>query len=308
MKCYEYINFDEDSSARYRIDSDTGEFTKEILTYVPEGAHIITPEMLAVWREKKKLHEEKDFHRAALTPLGRDYFFVDRLTCFRELKNQTVGRLILLSTYLPGGSLLGSNQLYLTRITPMKKEHLQNVLGVGRHARDDFLKGASNYLKVEADGSLILDPHVFKRGPLPKRYQELQRGYVTGIRQLFRETPANLHRVLGLVFKLIPFLNIEYNILCHNPEELEYEAVEPLTVKEMCELTGYDYSEVYKLKKTLSSICFSVSGHKERFFSFVQSGTSASQVRMFLNPHIFYCGSNYEKVEMLGEFRDVAQT
>ena len=300
---YEFITDPEQPDFRYKVNIATGEAVRETLQYVEDGARIIPPKQLKGLQQKTEMEDEKKLRRAALSPLGRDYFFVDRLHDFRNMKNQTLARLVYLATYLPGGSLLGSNRLHITRQRPLTKDDLTNELGLkSRHARDEFLKDAADYLTVCTDGTLLLNRDVFKRGHLSKEYQELQRAYFEGIRKLYRATPTNKHRLLGLVFKLIPFVNIEFNIVCENPDETELDAVRPLSIKQICEIVGYDFSEIYRLKDELFQIRFPVGGHLELFCALVQWGAKAEQTRMFVNPHVFYCGSNYECVELLGRF------
>ena len=297
----DYIEID---GRTYRIDQKTGELIEQVWICGDIGSRLIPPGQQNGMQKKKKDEEKKKLHRARLSALGRDYFFIDRLHDFRSLKNQTVARLIYLASFLPGGSALGSNQLFITRKRPLTKNDLLWLLGLkSRHARDSFLRDAADYIFVESDGSLYLNRYLFIRGYLSKQYQELQRAFVTGVRCLYENTSPNRHRLLGLVFKAIPYLNMEFNILCENPEETSFDAIRPLSVKQFCNIIDYDYSEVYRLKEELAQIRFPVNEKMELFCTFIPCSEHAKQTRIMINPHIMYCGSDYEKVEILGRFR-----
>ena len=73
-------------------------------------------------------------------------------------------------------------------------------------------------------------------------------------------TPQSKHTNLGYIFKLIPYVNCEYNIICHNPLEKDLDLIEPMTVGEFCEAIGYDKTNASRLIKIYNEIIFEVDG------------------------------------------------
>ena len=90
-------------------------------------------------------------------------------------------------------------------------------------------------------------------------------------------------------------VNTEWNVLCSNPEEDIFMYVEPLSVGEFCDAVGYGRTNAQRLIKNFDSIKFPCNGEMQRFCSFVD-------MRIFINPNVFYAGKHPEQVEALGLF------
>ena len=157
------------------------------------------------------------------------------------------------------------------------------------------------YLSEIEDGTLTTNPDIFKRGKLQGQSEFYRRLYNKGIRTLYEKAyKKSIH--LGYLFKMLPFINIEYNMLCKNPLEENLDDVEVLTVKEFCEIIGYDYSQISRLANIYKQITFDVKGKQERFCSFVTDGLDLANGQIFVNPRILYSGTDYVKVQVLGKF------
>jgi hypothetical protein len=141
----------------------------------------------------------------------------------------------------------------------------------------------------------------FCRGKLSPggRYQQF---YRRAVRQLYHATPVSKHGHLGQIFQILPFVNIEYNIVCRNPMETKLDKVKPLTLDEFCALVGYDPTQRGRLLRDYDAIRFDVDGRAERFCSFVTSGADLTTARIFVNPHILYHGRHPQQVQILGKF------
>jgi hypothetical protein len=107
---------------------------------------------------------------------------------------------------------------------------------------------------------------------------------------------------LGYVFKLLPYINYTYNILCYNPSETDLDAVERVTISDFCKITSYDISHLNKLLSAYNSIHIEVNGKPEHFISMVNDGTRRKDARIFINPHVIYSGTAYDHVKDLGSF------
>ena len=130
----------------------------------------------------------------------------------------------------------------------------------------------------------------------------MQRFYRESIRQLYGATPKSKHHLLGIMFRSLPYINLEYNVLCKNPLENCLQDIELLSLADFCKLVGYPYMKLSRLRAEMKKLTFDVGGRKELFCSFVDAGLGAQNIQIFVNPHILYNGSDYKKVELLGKF------
>ena len=121
---------------------------------------------------------------------------------------------------------------------------------------------------------------IFKRGKLKGQNELYRKFYNKGIRTLY-EMAYKKCTHLGYLFMLLPFVSIQYNVLCDNPLEDELEKVNSITVKEFCERIGYDFNNIGRLASIYRHITFDVNGHQERFCSFVTDGVDLASGRIF---------------------------
>ncbi len=306
MQGYDYI-IDGESGKTLAVQRSTGEIVDTIFLTVPEGTYFKTPEQQKAdqrrnegLRKKLEQDEAKRAKNQTLGKLGRFFFVV--CDSFQDLSDATVARLVFLAAHLgyDGG------KLKKTQRTPLYRKDLPALLSLSQSSVDRLMKEAKSYIEEGTDGCLEMTGDVFIRGSLPKgEYKMVQRLYTDAVKQLYRETPVNKHHILGKIFKLLLFINREFNILCWNPDEICLRYVEPLTVSDFCELTKSNRKKYWRLKKDIEKLAFEMDGRQERFCSFVSP--EAGRAMVVINPKIMYNGSNYQYVESLGQFREAEQ-
>lgn len=288
------------------MNENTGEVETLIPTYIPDGSRIITPEEAIKIYKNREAQKEKELKKylknKAEKPLG-DYFFAlaDNEADYFTLKPATLARLIYLSTYI------GYNSDYLK----IDKEDLQEAMELKKYTFYEFLKEVNgNYLIFEDKQIRLNPPYLFRRGKFSKQTDEererrYQKIYIEAVQELYKNTPPTSHGSLGYVYKLMPYINIEWNIICKYPLEKDIDKIFPLTTDEICEKLGYSTNQRSRFINTYKSIKFKVKDHEENFVAFVSNG---EDVRMFVNPRIMYKGSNWERVSILGTFMKPRQT
>ena len=74
-----------------------------------------------------------------------------------------------------------------------------------------------------------------------------------------------------------------------------------MTVGDFCDKVGYDRGNAARLIQAYRDIVFEWGNVYQRFCSFVYE-PDKTDMCIFCNPHIFYTGSDYKKVEALGLF------
>ena len=170
------------------------------------------------------------------------------------LTQSDLTRLVFISTYANFDGVLMETQK-----TVMRKKKLQELTAL---SRSRFQELYSKLLKLEIlleqDGRILMNEAYFFKGPIKDHdvgiADSCTRIYINTVRDLYSCTPTKSHKVLGVLFRMIPFLNIEFNIICHNPAERIADEVKPMVLGELADKLGYSCESVGKLKKELQSI------------------------------------------------------
>ena len=295
---YNYIH-DAETGQTLAVDKDTGEALPTTLFCVPVGSGIVTPQNERRNAERKRRCGAYSEGIARAEKLGK-FNFVSIDANFSALSPADLAKLIYLSTYLE----YGSGDLCSRSKRRLTANDLPNKLGISRAQANRFLYASKSYLIIDEDGYLSLDNRTFIFGALRQNsdraiYQKL---YRDSVRKLYKATPVSKHKQLGYVFQMLPYINKEYNILCSNIYETELSEIDAMTVSEFCEIIGYSKANASRLVKEYSKITFPVEGRQEHFCAFVYSGGSANDMRIYVNPHILYNGSNAHLIEILSVF------
>lgn len=288
------------------VNPRTGEVQEMIYLHVPIGTIYRTPdqqEAAKEWKRRQQEQAEKErYKRLAKNILGNFYFILCE-NVFSGVSPQTATKLIMLCTYLNY-----NNQFMLTRQTPMQKSDIQRVLRLSRSNAYEFWNDVEGKYIKDRDGGLFISNEAnIIRGAIPQGdqpgFRQFQKVYIKTVRALYYETSTRKHKQLGYVFKMLPYINLEFNIFCKNPFVTNLDNVQPLTVAGLCSLLGYDVNNASRLMKDLQSLTFERNGKREYLISSVDNGSGAAASRkIFVNPHILYNGSDYRRVEILGSF------
>ena len=282
------------------IDPDTGEVQEGLTSIIlPIGSKIYTPAQQEAYKHRKNTEAKNKIRRATTNKLGNFYFA--RVQNYDDLTPATAVRLVYLMTYLGYDGRLKTS----SRGRDIKRKDLQQILGLSESAADNFYKEVQGkYIIKDDNGALqMADKDLFRRGSIASKEQQAyyQRLYIRGVRTLYESAPVSRHKNLGYFFKLLEHINLEYNILCHNIFERDLNAIELMTLNELCDLISYEKTNVQRLIKIFNSITIDVDGKKEYFISFVvNKGTGQSKI--FINPRILYAGTQFDRVAVLGAF------
>lgn len=246
-------------------------------------------------KEKKKRLERETYSRNT----KEKFFFIKSNTRFEPLSTASLARLVYLNTF--------SNyhgRLMITERTPMRREDLSNILRLGRTATNVFWAEVSpEYMIEDEQGNLLVNQAWFLRGRMKrKQFCQYQKIFDFGMRKLYMSVNGRTHKHLGYIFSLLPFVNVEYNLLCYNPYETSIDNVKLMSIAEFCECIEYSVNHVDRLLKIYNSITFDVNGRKERFCTITYNGINKHNAKICVNPHVFYIGHNFEAVKIIGAF------
>lgn len=282
------------------VQRSTGKIEEVEILPVVKGSYIITPEQQERDRELRELRKPIMQAKKITGYLGK-YYALSLDNHFSELHPATVSRLVFLATFLK----YKDDCLYRTKRTPLNRSDLVHVLGVSKSTADRFMAEVHpQYLREDSGGNLHMNTAIFSFGPAPKNMKKYQKIYMGAIRKLYRSTPPSNHKHLGYVFMLLPFLNIEQNILCHNPYTVDSEEMKPMTMHEFCEIVGLstDRATIARLRRVYTNLTFDIDGQSQLFCHFLTYGEQHDRQKIYVNPRVMYSGSNYEHMRMLTAF------
>lgn len=293
--------FTDESGSGYYIDDKTGEVVyKAVSVTTPVGSVIRTPAELNAIRE---FYNKKEYRKNIQNEMGA-FFFIPTKEDFSDISPASATRLIFLATFCKydTGELINKNGKRLFA------EDLPKLLRLGKNTSYAFLNEVSpKYIKTAKDG-LRLNTKFFIRGKIAPagKYEPMQTFYINGIRSLYYRTDSRRHKSLGYIYRLLPYINIENNILCRNPFERDINFVESMTFGELCDIIGYEKSNALRLLKIYENLTFIVSNNgmerEEAFLAVVSTGANILKGKMFVNPHIIYGGSDFHSVYKLSSF------
>ena len=285
------------------VNRATGEVLQGRYVAVYPGDKIASPDQQEANRQYIENLKKAIGRRTASRDLGK-YFFIAGGQRFSDIKPQSATRLIYLQTFADYSTHQG-NRLKMNSKTNMKFDDLKKVLGLQRDAVKEFWDDVSPKYLIEDKDGLLINSDIFVKGTIYKQQNEsFYRAYCRGVRKLYEATPKRKHGQLGYLFQLLPFINVEFNVLCFNPSETDIDRIEFMNLDEFCELIRYDKSKRDRLLEIYKGLTFDVADkdgtHRERFVSITGDGLTKGEHRLYVNPRVLYSGSDYKQVLILG--------
>lgn len=230
------------------------------------------------------------------------YLYKPNKPIFEDLNLPTITRLVYLSTYLNRDGLLADG-----RKPPMTKSEIINKMNLSRCTVHPFFQKLieKNILIQTPEGFTISNRYLY-RGINPPFISEddvyTTKIFSSNVRTLYSALDPNDHKHFGYVFKFIPYINREYNIICSNPLESDITQIMPLRLTDMCGMLEYDKNNVKRLERALSKNKFHAKGFEQdggliRITTDIDNNTFIT-----VNPQIYYGGRNIKNIEVLGLF------
>ena len=311
------------------IDKETGEdVSSDYVTMTKEEAERRRQfgKALGERQEKEQKHYLKGKKQKEKSTETGAFIFSTFKNCekdFEGLSPQTLARLMYLATYLHYGdnklichynlSCLGKKPRKMPKkcerppqFVPMKKSTMKRILNLSEtpfaEFYDEILR--QEYLQEREDGLYLSRDYFYMDAQAPIDLPNGKRSVRIYIRQLvnlYQSIVPRQHKHLGYIFMLMPFINLDWNIVCHQPlaEELEY--IQPMTLGEFCDLIGYDRSNAQRLVEYYDAITFDYHGRKMRIVSFIHHERQEN-MKIIINPYLLYAGNQWDRVAALGEF------
>lgn len=289
----------DDDNMMYRVHSDTGEIQALQTVYIPYGTTILTPQdrtNMQAQRERQAYINYQNTQRAEQLKKTGHFYFVKREYDF-DLKPETLARLLYLISYMSADGTLKTTQRKY-----MHRDALCDVLGLSHRVVLSFLREVKDkYIAIDSTGLIRLTDNcskLFKCGGI--KGDSYTRIYRECIQSLYKTTDNRRHRYLGLIFKLLKYINLEYNILCLNPFENDVNKIEPIDFNKFCDMFGHSGKDIYRVRNIFNQIKFKTkTGTFERFCVVAKFYAEEDITRIIINPNVLYCGTDINKVKAL---------
>lgn len=163
------------------------------------------------------------------------FFFngMDRLDyVIQSLTTAQCGYLLVLSSYIDFDGLIIRSE---NDKTPMSTKDMQRALNIKQSSFYDFLDACLSHGIITEDGKgrFYVTRQFHFRGK--SNGDRVVKTIIAKLREMFAEVSAN---DIGLLYRLIPYIHVDSNILCANPEEKSPKHVRKLNRKQLAEVAG----------------------------------------------------------------------
>lgn len=254
--------------------------------------------------QKEFLEERKDFNEFikthqgeythAIYQYGTDYL--------GEISNLDLVRLCILATYSSS-----SGACYDENRNEIKRSSLSKIWDVHKTQIADTYNNLieKGYIYLNDNKQIIVNTEIFKYGKMEgidmnnKTYTRMFNEKLLG---LYHNTNKRSRKQIGMMLRLLPYINYKYNVLCKNPEEYIKDNIRPLNWMDVCEILGKDAdATVTRTKNTLMKL--EIDG-----FDVVGYFKTGSGYHIVINPKVYYAGSNLSDIKHLYTMFDMPVT
>ncbi len=258
------------------------------------------------------LYDDTKYDDADIHENFRDYGDFTWIVCgtselmLQGLKCATLTRLILLSAYMDyEGVLVCDNGDRMT--TAM----MQDILHVGYGTLRMIIKELKSADVMTFGKDIRINPKIAFRGRqnrveqamLSQENKIITRLYRNGIRALCNFSDGVSANKRSYLFRIMPFVNREYNIVCFNPCERNLTKINPISLSDLSEMIGYGRSQAYRLKSLLLDPVFETANGISNAVHYVPCAEIGGKHNcLFINPEVYYGGSRHNEVRILGRF------
>lgn len=225
---------------------------------------------------------------------GFIFVFFKQLTTieqrFPSLTKQDTARLMYIGTFVAWET----NRLQSDNGKKIyTKKDIEKLVEMSTKRFNEFFRKLENeeIIKESETGELFMNPTVFYRGELSNHEYDINdleytRMFKQTVRDLYSEFKGRRLAQLAVIYSVIPFLSLHYNIVCHNPNETSEELVKPMDLSDLAKLLGY--VDASSLKRSLNRI--KIDG--KPVFGFFENPYDRRSYRIIVNPRVIFAGNS----------------
>lgn len=256
-------------------------------------------------RKKKCAIKAKDFEEFKEIQskyMGNFIFFLykslDKLK--KNLSDSDLCKYIMLATYIKkdGYLILDNNKTYID------KKKMRELLLVTKPNFNKFYNNLiENKLLLEEETSkkYKINLNCFWRGYekdfkkiTDNKLEDYTRIYIDATRELYKSNYKKSKKLV-IAYKLIPYLNWKYNVLCSNIKEIDKNKINPLTIKDVMSILGYSQKHMAKFKQDFYGIKF----YDYVLFKTLQDDPDYTTSTIIVNPLFAYRNKAVEEIQGL---------
>lgn len=257
-------------------------------------SHIVTVSLKTTAEQVEGLTAINELSAHQMENGGFIFAFFRQLTTieqrFPTLTKQDIARLMYLATFIA----YESNRLQSANGKKhYTKKDLEKLVGMSSKRFNEFFGRLVNEKIIEETetGEIFMNPTVFYRGELKNHEYDISdlehtRLFKKTVQDLYAEFKGRRLGQLAVIYSVIPFLNLHYNVVCYNTTETSEELVKPMGLEHLTKMLGYSNPSV--LKRTLNNI--KVDG--KPVFGFFENPHDRRSYRIAVNPRVVFAGSN----------------
>jgi hypothetical protein len=204
---------------------------------------------------------------------------------FKDINESDITRLFYIATFVDYDGYLIFDENKVTKNNLKIKIKLTKS-----YFYQFFIKMSKNELLVEDDfGYIKVNKKYFYKGEIDKKIfksYNYTRIYINTIRYLYENTNDNNCKYLGYLFKMIPYIHKETNILCWNPD-CEYKDIDVILTGELPKLLN---SHTNTIKKLINGLLKIKLKNNRTAISFIKNNVDDKNLPIIINKEIFYAG------------------
>lgn len=277
------------------IDLDTGSLVEDGSAYVKLKSGIDKAKEMIKRKQDYELYGQQI--KTEYKVYGTFIWFLYNANQVLDLgiSNEDLTKLIFISTYIS----YSSNRLMVDNKNCMTKEDMQSLLRISDMTFWRFFKSVTEAKIIRETGDgIFLNPNIFSKGSSDKIKsvdKNRMRLYINGIRILYQKAKICEHSLLSYLYQAIPFVNINYNMLCYNPMETDIKKIHTMPFEEYCKTIGYTPDNSRRLKTKIKKLRL----QRLPVFNFVDNDDG---LFCYINPNVYYAGNSFKEVRVLGKF------
>lgn len=246
----------------------------------------LTDEQLEAMKYKKDQNELQIFIK---DNCGSFYFnFYQRL--LDKIEPQYLTRFLYLCTYLDyDGRLITKKS---NRNICIKENELQFILKLSRTEtyNTKVLLIENNLIEIK-DDVIYINTKYCKKGEIMKNSRvEKVRMFDETIKELYESSSKTEHKKLALLFQILPYINLRWNVICKNPKEEILDEIVPYSLKEL--MGTLNQSNITRFKNSLLDL--TVNGEEVVMINKKKNGELLT-----INPKVYYKGVNKKELQYL---------
>lgn len=247
-------------------------------------------------QEKKdileKINQQNNFKEYIKTFYGSFYFYFYSRT-IKNIEPQYLTRFLYLCTYINYDNLLVIDKT--TRHIPIYEEELQNILRLGKTEtyKTKIALIKNDLITIQENGIIKINNKFCKKGDIVKNKKiDKTRIFNNAIKELYEKALPKEHKKLALLFQMLPYVNLKWNVICKDTTEELKENIKCYTLKELMQELGQ--TNITRFKNDLLKL--TVGGEPVVLIQLANKNSS-----ILINPKVYYKGTKLEDIKYIEE-------